>query len=164
MANPAELSIEELIDRYSIRYKQAYIPGEGIIVSKEFQPMKVDLAREENAYAVVNVKSAEIAAKLAEYAAAAEAKAVARQAAIDAIPGLDKLLATTDAHEYDELAIEYPKAACFITADNWANSNHPVKVIAGTTARERIIEGEVPNVCIEEMHSAFMAHLDSLNK
>ena len=162
MANPAELTAQELVERYSIRFKLGYCPCKGLYNLDEVVVAMADLALAEQAYNAIAAKTEEIVAVLkAKEAAAAEAKEAAAKA-LEAIEGMAEIKATTHGGDYYRLLRKYPKAAAYIEADNWANSNIAVKVIAGLAAREQILNGEDYNIAIEEMNLKFRAYAEQL--
>ena len=113
---------------------------------------------------IAEIKAGLIAKRDAERAAAAE-----RKAKIDAIEGLNEIqTAIVDWERYDnefqkmmddehndgarppkrptsnvgELLEKYPRAAAYLTAKEFSHADHYVKVCAGETALEKIINGE----------------------
>lgn len=126
--------------------------------------------------ALVDAKP-EILAYLKAEKQAKEYAAKARTAAINAIEGLDAIRKAMH-QEYlydkafnrmmesedgcinppappkvssDELKQEYPRAAAYIKADDWATSSNMERRIPGKKALERIINGEDYNIAIADM-------------
>lgn len=53
--------------------------------------------------------------------------------------------------EVKELEKKYPRAAAYLEAERWINSEDPVKIRLGSRAMEKILNGEDPGAAIQEM-------------
>lgn len=120
--------------------------------------------------------------------AEAEAKQKAaeeRQAKISAIEGLDLLKKTINAWaiyhdefnrfiendaigkppvkptaDIEALKAAYPRAAAYIKADNFTDAAHYAKSSAGRKAKERIINGDDPDIVIADMENEWKSYCD----
>lgn len=127
--------------------------------------------------------------KAALIAAREEARrqAAARQARIDAIPGLKAIRALIDARAdwQDELAqqmdsedgctsmpgypegdvkalcAQYPRAAAYLRAEAWAEAENDAKSQAGAEALEKILDGEPHEEVLAEMEQTWQAYVHS---
>ena len=131
---------------------------------------------------LVEIKAALIAAR-----EEARRQAAARQARIDAIPGLKEIRALIEAQAswrneltrqmdsedgctsmpgYPEgdvkaLCAQYPRAAAYLRAEAWAEAENDVKSEAGAVAREKIINGEPYEAALAEMEQTWQTHVRS---
>ena len=131
---------------------------------------------------LVEIKAALIAAR-----EEARRQAAARQARIDAIPGLKEIRALIEAQaswrneqtrqmdsedgctsmpgypegEDEALYARYPRAAAYLRAEAWVKAGHDVKSHAGAVAREKIINGEPYEAALAEMEQTWQAHVRS---
>ena len=53
--------------------------------------------------------------------------------------------------EVDALRKKYPRAAAYLEAERWLSTGDPIKVRLGTRGMEKILNGEDPEVVIQEM-------------
>lgn len=168
-------SIEALIKRYDIGLKTEYKGGKevltGVIYALETRKLKGDDAME-----VVRERKSEIYEYLVNRRNAENKAAEERQAKIDAIEGLKELKAAradiASWHEEFEksfndvgglgvrakpncdlkaMSEKYQRAAAYIKADAWSYAANFEKAAAGRKAKERIINGEEPDLVLREM-------------
>lgn len=131
---------------------------------------------------LVEIKAALIAAR-----EEARRQAAARQARIDAIPGLKEIRALIEAQaswrneltrqmdsedgctsmpgypegDVEALCARYPRAAAYLRAEAWVKAGHDVKSHAGAVAREKIINGEPYEAALAEMEQTWQTHVRS---
>ena len=148
---------------------------------------KMTAAQLKKAVAADRPLLAEIKAALLAEREDVRRQAAARQARIDAIPGLKEIRALIDAqagwrHEltrqmdsedgctsmpgYPEgdikaLYARYPRAVAYLRAEAWTEAENDVKSHAGAVAREKIINGEPYEAALAEMEQTWQAHVRS---
>lgn len=131
---------------------------------------------------LVEIKAALIAAR-----EEARRQAAARQARIDAIPGLKEIRALIEAQaswrneltrqmdsedgctsmpgypegDVEALYARYPRAAAYLRAEAWAEAENDARSQAGAVALEKILDGEPYEEALAEMEQTWQAHVSS---
>lgn len=170
------MTAQELIDRYNISLEldaKGKPTGRALISN-------VKQAEKDNAKAEIMRRAPEYKALLMQQWQAKQDAAAARQAKIDAIPGLSEIRAATKDlaawreefnRSFDDvgglgvrpkptvdisaLLAQYPRAAAYLKAEEYSYSSHYVKAAAGRKALEQIIDGADPTQTLSEMEKVW---------
>lgn len=178
----APLTPRGLIYAYDITLSTDFVPGKGFVPNGKLRIGRGANAKRDGNWDAIVASKPEIIEILTEDAAARRRAFAARQAKIDAIPGLSEIeRARADLaawHEEWEASFEgeggggvgvrpkpkydlkamyaqYPKAVAYINAREYCRSENIAKASFGEVAVKKILDGEDYNAAVTEMEAAW---------